>query len=544
MRCKLTLVVSTIVFVVTSVVSLVSDAQDRQPEDRAKRPVDSSANVTPTKQSELPADDDLPWRTASDSVAKRSVSNIQSATVTHPQARLPNVAAPIPNARQVPVRSAGFTTQAQPGIRQQVPAQLIPTQPTRPLAQLIPNAVPPYPVYPASQANVPNEPQLFLRANQFPPDANPVRTQIIQDAQVQPVSGQEPSLGAGAQPLQSDVTDSGITRVKKGIDSLPNEAGQVWREYDISPYTYAIENSARPQQAIIDWILKETGEELWFNEPLGILSANKQSLRVYHTPQIQRTVKTLVDRFVYGKGRKEVIGMRLVTISNPSWRTVAYSKMQPISVRAAGVEGWLINKENAAILINELSRRNDFKQHSGGDVVAHDGQTYNLSSKRPIQFKQSIRWVNSGGFVYAEPVVSQFNEGFSLDFSSLSSIDKRSCEVIIKCEVDQIERLQKVKVDVPTSTGQTQGLELQIPQMVSWKIHERFRWPADQVLLLSCGVVATPGPQANNMFNFNSLLNGSRRRADALLFIEYKGPAQSTLTSGQPATANIPVVGR
>ncbi len=490
-------------------------------------------------------DDDLPWREVTSASSNLSpLHNVNGA----PQVARPIPAGPIP-ARLASQGGSNTMLHGQP-----IPSHLIPTTPAQPPAQLIPNAVPPVPVYPAGYQG---EPQLFHpsvnQENMMIPATTDHNRLTLEGGSnlsqgsgfdvtnpIQLVSGMESTTTQT--PTQDGV--SAITRVTKGVDSLPNSAGQVWREYDISPYTYSITNSTRPQQALIDWILLETGQELWFNEPLGILSASKEKLRVYHTPQVQLQVQNIVDRFVYGRGRNEVIGMKLVTINNPTWRTIAYNRMQPIAVKAAGVEGWLISKENAAILINELSRRNDFQLHNGGDVIVHDGQKYNLASRRPIQFFQSLKWVNAGNVVYAEPVTTQFNEGYSIEFSSLSSIDGRSCEAVIQCEIDQIEKLQKVNVNVPTSTGQMQSVDLQIPQMVSWNVHERFRWPSDQVLLLSCGVVATPGPKTNNLLDINGLLNGSRRRADALLFIEYKGPVQSGNPNGFSPTANIPVNSR
>ena len=76
------------------------------------------------------------------------------------------------------------------------------------------------------------------------------------------------------------------------LDQLPNSAGQVWREYDITPYTSRVTTTENPQQAILDWILRETGNEMWFNEPLGILHANRSQLYVYHTPEIQQCRQT------------------------------------------------------------------------------------------------------------------------------------------------------------------------------------------------------------------------------------------------------------
>ena len=55
-----------------------------------------------------------------------------------------------------------------------------------------------------------------------------------------------------------------------GPATLPNAQGQVWREYDISPYTVRVTSTNRPEQAIVDWVLRETGYEARHAEPLGI----------------------------------------------------------------------------------------------------------------------------------------------------------------------------------------------------------------------------------------------------------------------------------
>ncbi len=380
-------------------------------------------------------------------------------------------------------------------------------------------------------AYVPNEPIIYPNAAQqfVQPTQQPVIRQVsgmlpLEDEETTPDSSAEPQV------------NNEITQVTNGIRELPNSAGQVWREYDITPYTNRITTSARPQQAVIDWVTMETGHDIWFNEPLGILSASKDKLRVYHTPRVQAQIKSIVDRFVYNQGRLEVVSLRLVTVTKPSWRQTAYSRMQPFDIQAPGVEGWMLSKENAAILLNELSRRSDFQQHSGGEVVLHDGQAFNISSKRPVSFVQSIRWLN-GGIVPFEPVSTQMDEGFSLEFSGLNSIDGKVCEAIIKCDVNQVERLQTVAVNVPAADGSNQTVDLQIPQMVSWQVNERFRWPSDQVMLLSCGVVATPAQDANGLLGLNSLLNQSRGRADALLFVEHKGPAQRGATATAAGSA-------
>ncbi|MCH8840455.1 MAG: hypothetical protein IH831_07205, partial [Planctomycetes bacterium] len=69
---------------------------------------------------------------------------------------------------------------------------------------------------------------------------------------------------------------------------------------------------------------------------------------------------------------------------------------------------------------------------------------------------------------------------------------------------------------------------------------ERFRWPTDHVLLLSMGVVATPGPTKPNLLTDALPLPKSAPRADALLFVESKGPMSPAVPDGVSPTASRP----
>ena len=117
--------------------------------------------------------------------------------------------------------------------------------------------------------------------------------------------------------------------VSAGNGTLPNDQGQVWREYDISSYTARVTTTKRPEQAIVDWILRETGYEVWHSEPFGILSALPRSLRVYHTPQMQAVVSDIVDRFVASEAETRSFSLRIATIDNPNWRVTAHRTLRP-----------------------------------------------------------------------------------------------------------------------------------------------------------------------------------------------------------------------
>ena len=84
-----------------------------------------------------------------------------------------------------------------------------------------------------------------------------------------------------------------------------------------------------------------------------------------------------------------------------------------------------------------------------------------------------------------------------------------------------------VKLDLPTTVAPNQRVQIDVPQMTSSNLHERFRWPTDKVLLLSMGVVATPGKTKDNpisdaVTDAVPILKGPPR-ADAILFVESAG---------------------
>lgn len=344
-------------------------------------------------------------------------------------------------------------------------------------------------------------------------------------------NSQSPTQQSGQQqaPFIDPVTTQAqgtITRVTKSMTQLPNDAGQVWREYDITPYTNQMTGTTDPQQAILDWVLRETGTEMWFGQPLGILNADKNQLRVYHTPEIQNIVHKIVDRFVNTRGQVQNLEVSLVTVGKPNWRSTAYPVLQPIEVQSPGVEAWMISKENAALLRSSLARRSDFKDQGTGRISHNDGQAVVLRNTQPVQFVRNFRWTANQIPPY-QPLVTTIDEGYTLEISSLTSLDGNTIEAAIECHVDQVEKLNTVKVEVPGSVGATTDkISLQIPQVVSWRLKERFRWQNDQVLLLSCGVVANPAPQTSLPTNLSlpSFLGGNRQRADALLFVDYRGP--------------------
>lgn len=370
-----------------------------------------------------------------------------------------------------------------------------------------------------------------------------------------PALGQSvPSLeGAGAAGSGTSSAASGgsTLRPQRGggaPPTLPNDAGQYWETYDLRPYTKELTTIDRPHQAVVDWILRDTGTDAWFTDPFGFINADRNTLRVYHNEQMQQLVRQSYERFVNGTTTPQSFGLRLISIGNPNWRTRGHTLLRSVPAQSPGVQAYLASKENNALLMAMLRGRTDFRELASVTITTHNGQPQVLEQLRSRNFVREFQRADGSWPPYL-PVTGEIQEGYRLQMSPLLSLDKQSVDLVLKCHIDQVERFSNVALDLPLPTGQVHSGQIQVPQLVSWRLHERFRWPTDEVLLLSCGVVASPQAPANNtllgqgstLIGLDRLLPQLGDRADALLVVEYLGDASRNSTAtAAPATAAAP----
>ncbi len=326
-----------------------------------------------------------------------------------------------------------------------------------------------------------------------------------------------------------------VAKVTPGTAVLPNEQGQVWREYDLTQYTSRVSSTQRPEQALVDWILRETGYEAWHGEPLGILSANAKTLRVYHTPEMQATVADVVDRFVNSEAATIGFSFRLATLASPNWRIQAQNLLHPVTVQSPGIQAWLLQKEEAALLLAELRKRMDYREHSAPQLIVNNGQSAAVAVGQAKSYVRNLiaRPGTAAGY---DTDVAQFNEGFNLEIHPLLSVDGRAIDAVVKCNVDQLERLIPVMLDVPAPMAPRQRLKIDVPQISQLRMHERFRWPADQVLIIGMGMVAPPTPTEPGALMASLPLVSQPARADLLVFIESRGRLSSAAAAATTAS--------
>ncbi|GAB6165092.1 hypothetical protein JCM19992_10920 [Thermostilla marina] len=361
------------------------------------------------------------------------------------------------------------------------------------------------------------------------PIADQRATDVHRDDRVEPASKVEERPTA-----LSEIYTPRYAQVTGGTGTLPHEHGQVWREYDISPFTLRVASTSHPEQLIIDWILRETGYEIWHSDVVSVLSSDGSRLRVYHTPEIQAVVARVVDRFVRAAADSRYFNFRVVTLSDPQWRAKARGVMQPVQTQTPGTAAWVMDREDAVMLLSELRRRVDFRELNSPHQMVAAGRSTVLSSSRAKNFIRRVTpqpnvWP---GFVREMGAV---DEGYALEFSPLLSVDGNEADLVVNMQVNQVEKFVPVILDVPTTVGGVERVKIEVPQTVQWHYQERFRWPADAVLLIDLGMVPVPEseqpPQAFPAFAL-PIPNEKPGRANALVFVECqeapaRGPAAS-----------------
>lgn len=324
---------------------------------------------------------------------------------------------------------------------------------------------------------------------------------------------------------------------------LSSEQGQILREYDIRPFTQRIQGNQHPEQAVVDWILRETGYETWHSSIHASLNATRDSLTVYHTPEMQALVSEIVDRFNNSRGQERAFSLRVVTVRNPNWRTKALSLMTPLTVQSPGVQGWLIPRENATLLLAELNRRTDVREYTSADQRVQSGESIVISTMRNRSYTRGLTRVPNAwpGF---QPDIGQVEEGAALEFSPLVSLNLDTADAVIKLRMNQVEKLVPVMLDVPSPVANNQRMQIEVPQMSMMNLHERFRWPTDQVLLLSLGVVGAP--EGSTGGSFTNMIPGmnSAPRADALLIVEVKNTVTPSVAGQGSTLAPVSTAGR
>jgi len=335
-----------------------------------------------------------------------------------------------------------------------------------------------------------------------------------------------------------------IAKISATMEKIPQESGQLWREYDITPYTQGRNfpaDSIPPEQMLIDWILRTTGTARWHTAPFGIITADSQKLYVYHTKEVQLIVADIVDRFVCPQLGNEACTLRIVSTARPDWLSRGHSQLKPIPIATQGVQGWILEKTAAQNLLQELSRRSDFKELIPPQSLIPHSVQHNVVAKKQRAYLRDVQPNPSVLNGYAEDRVT-VDEGIGLSMTPLAMLDGQHMAATIKLDIVQIERMLPATLEIATATNSRQRVQIESPQMAYFKLDEVVGFPKSKVLLLDLGTV--PLPNTTEETSRNVLADISKginpaRRGNVLIFIECTSGGALPAVSSSPAAAPV-----
>ncbi|MEI6255402.1 MAG: hypothetical protein WCQ77_02040 [Planctomycetota bacterium] len=291
---------------------------------------------------------------------------------------------------------------------------------------------------------------------------------------------------------------------------LPTADGQVWKTYDIGPFV--TQAGADSQRHVIDWVLQETGSPQWHGSVAASLSADATTLRCYHTPQMQARVAEIAARFVGDAATPHRFSVRVLGVGSPAWRSDVRSMLRPIPAATPGVQAWILSREEAAVLVARLRSRSDCQELPTGKVLAANGIPAVLTGGRKRPYLQDMEAVGPNW----QPVAASCDEGMAIDVHPLISRDGTAVEAVIRCRIDQVERMAPVTLTPPGGSGQR--VQIEVPQMSAVRIGERFRWPAKSTLVIGLGLVPWPVPGQNKP-DFPGIFSDAKR-TDVVVLVE------------------------
>ena len=291
---------------------------------------------------------------------------------------------------------------------------------------------------------------------------------------------------------------------------IPADAGQVWKTYDIAPFVSRA--GAGSERHVVEWVLQETGSTEWHGRTVASLSATENQLRCFHTPETQARVQEIVKRFVADVATPHRFSVRVLGVGSPAWRAEMRTMMQPIPAATPGVQAWILSREEAAVVTGRLKARGDCEELPTGVVSAANGIPAVLTGGRSVPYVRDLTQVGTG----VQPITTTCDEGLAIDVQPLISTDGTAVEAVIRCRIDQVERMAAIGQVAPAGDGRR--VQVEVPQVSAVRIGERFRWPVNRTLLIGLGLVPWPVP-GQNKAGAPGLFNAAKR-TDVVVVVE------------------------
>ena len=279
---------------------------------------------------------------------------------------------------------------------------------------------------------------------------------------------------------------------ERSLAALPSEAGQFWMVYDLTPYTNLYPNLPNPEQAIVSWILQDTGKDFWFKEPFGVISADRNKLYVYHTAAVQQYVSNVLDRFMDAEKKNIVFQIQIFLLDTPDWRTKTASMLHPYPVSRQEISGWVLAKADVPAFLQAISKRPDYTELNASRSDVPNTELFGwVLPARERTYVRDIQVAASSPQGYVSDV-HKIDEGYRFEATPLVSTNGEQAEILFSCSSTVIGQTLPVPLKIPTASAPRQILNAETPQIAHTELTDKVSFPLDQAFLLDLGMIPMP----------------------------------------------------
>lgn len=282
---------------------------------------------------------------------------------------------------------------------------------------------------------------------------------------------------------------------------LPKSDGQFWVAYDLAGYSERFPNLPNPQNALVDWIMFDAGDDFWRREPFSAFSASRDRLYVYHNEAVQRYVANVVDRFLDPTRRNVSFSIRVVAVKSPDWRVRVSRYLTPLRPTVVGngadPQGWLVEKSDLAKVYAEVKKRSDFVLLNSGRDVVPNAEIFGWASVAPKrELVRDVRLDSSAPAGYVSDVAA-VDEGFRIEATPLLSANGETLEALVRFRATVVEKTTTFGLRVPTETAPRQRLDVERPSIVSCDVRAKLAFPRAKGAILDLGAAPLILPKAS-----------------------------------------------
>ena len=344
---------------------------------------------------------------------------------------------------------------------------------------------------------------------------------------LKPVKSRDAETSEPIKEEQDDQEDQSIETPA----GFPSEAGQQWRDYDISGYTSLDHSQTNPQNAIIEWIFKRTGTSPWHGDKIAVLNASRTQVKAYNNPKILEQVGEVVERFTNATTDYLTIRVRFVAAVDTRWRYAVYSRLTPVERGAQGQQIWTLDVQDSAFVLAQMQVYQGFRMLTEQKVEMVNGQTLTVKTSEKLGFTSGLQRENASGLGY-QPKPDQLEEGVTLKLSPLLTFDGDTIDASIDLTATTIKSLHRTKVIAPRQIGAAE-MSIDVPEVVESRLNQTVKnWPLGQTLLISAGI--QPGILQNKGGFMNLRIPGTvPSGTELLIFLDAESGARPKRTASR-----------